>query len=286
MFYPFLSSAEHLPYTKERKLGEKGIKIRYLGTAGFVIESRERTFVLDPYLSRPSISQTLFTRIKPKAELLLRELPRADDVLIGHAHHDHILDAPLLCQQTGARLIGSHDACNVGRAGGLPEEQLVETAGREWITCGGDQVYGAPSIHGRVYGRVPLPGEMTEPPPWPPFYWQLRHGLVLNWLVEVAGLRIMHIDSADFIAEEFEGHSCDLLCLCAIGRQHRPDYVEEAVKLLKPKYIIPCHWDLFFTPFEGPHYLLPGVDLEGMLQEIGASGVASLLLPIGATIEL
>ena len=34
-------------------------------------------------------------------------LGRADDVLVGHAHMDHVLDAPSLCMRTGARLIGS-----------------------------------------------------------------------------------------------------------------------------------------------------------------------------------
>ena len=47
--------------------------------------------------------------------------PRANDVLVGHAHHDHVLDAPEVCRHTGARFIGGPDACQVARAAGLPE---------------------------------------------------------------------------------------------------------------------------------------------------------------------
>ena len=283
----FLSSADSLPFTKRKKWGSNGISLRYLGTAGFVVCDAQRTIVLDPFITRPSEFQTLFTRLEPNIELLKKEIPKADDVLIGHAHHDHILDAPALCHHTGARLIGSKDACNIGRAAGLPESQLRETQGREWISCGHHRIYGAPSRHGRVYfNKVPLPGTIDTPPSWPLHYSQYRHGLVLNWHLEMNGFSMVHIDSADFIPEELQNHECDLLCLCAIGRKYRPNYIKEAVRILKPKYIVPCHWDLFFTPFEGPHCLLPGVDLPGMLQEIEQEGVQSILLPIGARIDL
>jgi L-ascorbate metabolism protein UlaG (beta-lactamase superfamily) len=82
-----------------------------------------------------------------------RLIPKADDVLIGHAHFDHILDAPELCRQTGARLIGSRAACMVGRAAGLPEAQLVETAGREDIGSGAWTLRGLPSVHGKAFVR-------------------------------------------------------------------------------------------------------------------------------------
>ena len=46
--------------------------------------------------------------------------------LVGHAHHDHILDAPCVCHQTGARLIGSEDVIRVGRAAGLAKLAVVD----------------------------------------------------------------------------------------------------------------------------------------------------------------
>ena len=91
----------------------------------------------------------------------------------------------------------------------------------------------------------------------------------------------MHIDSADFIEEELQGLQADIICLCAIGRHYRPGYVADAVRILKPRWIIPCHWDWFFTPFEGPHLMLPGVDLPGFVEEIRAAGVTPAVLPIG-----
>lgn len=257
------------------------LQITYLGTAGFVLQNAERTLVLDPFINRPGLLRTLFGQLPSHAEPLKTLIPHADDVLIGHAHYDHILDAPLLCQQTGARLIGSSATMMVGRAAGLPESQLLQTQGREDIACGSWIVRGLPSVHGKaLFGRIPLPGDISAPPPWPPKLRDLRHGQVFNWWVQTNGLSVVHIDSADFIDAELAGHQADVVCLCAIGRRFRPNYVRDVVKLLQPRWIIPCHWDTMITPIDAPPDLLPGVDLPGFIDEIRAQDVTPLLTPI------
>lgn len=279
-----LEPAQPLPYVAEDTAIADGtapaLDIRYLGTAGFVISDGNHTVVLDPYLTRPDLLTSLTQPLAPDTALIARLIPEADDVLIGHAHHDHILDGPDLCKQTGARLIGSSSTVQVGIAAGLPPEQLVETAGREDIASGPWTVRGFPSRHGKIFGRIPFPGDLHAPPPWPPRMHQLKHGLVLNWLVDTGKLKVMHIDSADFIDEELAGHHCDIVCLCAIGRQARPNYVRDVVRLLKPTWVIPCHWDTMITPIEAAPDLLPGVDLPGFLREIEASGARPLLTPM------
>lgn len=257
------------------------IELRYLGTAGFVIRHPDRTVVLDPYISRAGLFTLLTRPLLCDAPLLKRLIPHADDVLIGHAHHDHVLDAPLLCQQTGARLIGSRATMMIGRAAGLPESQLVETAGRNNIASGTWTIRGLPSVHGKaLLGKIPLAGDITAPPPWPPKMTDLRHGLVLNWLVDTGGLKIAHIDSADFINAELAGQQADILCLCAVGRQHRPNYVQDAIRLLKPRWVVPCHWDSMLTHIEDTPDLLPQIDLLGLMQEIRDAGAEPLLVPI------
>jgi len=256
------------------------LSLRYLGTAGFVFEGGDHTLVVDPFITRPGLFATGLKRLVPDDALVAEVIPHADDVIIGHAHHDHILDAPSVCHRTGARLIGSVDACNVGRAAGLPESQLVATEGREDIATGPGLVRGLPSRHGRVYfNRVTLPGNISEPPQWPPRFRDLRHGLVLNWYIELAGVRVVHVDTADLIDEELHGVECDVLCLCAIGRKYRPGYVETAVGMLKPKWVVACHWDWFFTPYRADPKLLPGVDLPGFCKEIEAAGSTPVVLP-------
>lgn len=265
----------------ERPIKGDHVELTYLGTAGFVIKNAGRTLVIDPFINRPGPLRTLFGRLHSEPVPLQRLIPDADDVLVGHAHYDHILDAPTLCQQTGARLIGSSATMMVGRAAGLPESQLRETSGREDIASGNWTLRSLPSVHGKaLFGRIPLPGDISQPPPWPPKLRDLRHGLVLNWWIDTNGLRIVHIDTADFIAEELTGLKADLVCLCAIGRRYRPNYVRDVIRLLKPRWVLPCHWDTMMTPIDAPPELIPGVDLPGMLAEIEAEGAIPLLTPL------
>ena len=270
-----------LPQTRPDALPEArhGVELEYLGTAGFVLRGRGHTLVLDPYVTRVPLHK-LWRQLAADEALVSRVIPHADDVLVGHAHYDHVLDAPTLCQRTGARLIGARAVMQVGRAAGLPEHQLRETAGREEIPSGPFRVRGLPSRHGKVFmGRVLFPGDIERPPPWPPRIADLKHGLVLNWLVELGEFSLVHVDSADFVREELEGVRADVLCLCAAGRRHRPRYVEEAVELLRPRYVVPCHWDTMVTSLERP-VLLPGIDLPGMVREIEAAGAQPLLVPV------
>ncbi|MFZ5723078.1 MAG: MBL fold metallo-hydrolase [Pseudomonadota bacterium] len=256
------------------------VELTYLGTAGFIVRNAARTVVLDPFLTRPNLRRTFAAKLVPDTALIRRVIPHADDVLIGHTHYDHVLDAPDLCKQTGARLIGSRATIMVGRAAGVPQHQLVETAGHEDIRSGDWTVRGIPSRHGKVFGRIPFPGDIDFPPPWPPRMGDLRHGLVLNWMVHTGSLSIAHVDSADFINEELHGQQCDVLCLCAIGRKYRKDYTKEAIALLKPRWVVPCHWDTMITPLEADPDLIPTVDLPGFLEEIRDAGAEPLLTPI------
>jgi voltage-gated potassium channel len=131
-----------------------------------------------------------------------------------------------------------------------------------------------------------LPRETTTPPPWPARMRDLRHGQVLNWLVDTGGLRVLHVDSADFIRDELKGIKADLVCLCAIGRRYRPGYVREVVALTQPKWIVPCHWDTMVTPIDAPPEMLPGVDLPGFLREIEDAGVQALPVPLLGSLTL
>lgn len=257
-----------------------GVGLRYLGTAGFVVEAEGHTIVLDPYVSRIPLHR-LLAPLRSDDALLERVVPNADDVFVGHAHFDHILDAPSLCLRTGARLVGASAVTKVGRAMGLPASQLRETSGREPIASGPFTVTGLPSRHGKVlFGRVLFPGDITEPVSNPPRIAELKHGLVLSWHLQLGTFSMLHIDTADFIPEEFAGLRVDVLCLCAAGFRHRERYVAEAIELLRPRYVVPCHWDTMVTHIHATPHVLPGLDLPRMLREIEAAGATPVMVPI------
>lgn len=259
---------------------ERGaVELRWLGAAGFALRAGQRTLAIDPYLSRPGPRALLTRPLQPDTTRLRAELPQCDVVLVGHTHFDHALDAPTLALQTGARLVGSTDLAWLARAAGVPQEQVVPCAGLEEVELPGGRAIPLPSRHGRVYlGRVPLPGRITAPPAWPPRLRSMPHGQVFTWWVEWQGLRLAHVDSADYDTALLQGRSVDLLCLCAIGRRHRPGYTEEILRALRPRWVVACHWEDFFAPFGAPARQLPAVDLPGFVQEIRRAGAEPVVL--------
>ena len=254
------------------------LALRFLGTAGFTVRWAGRTLVLDPFLSRPGVLRTLLGRLRPDSVAIERHVPDADDVLVGHAHHDHVLDAPELCRRTGARLIGSRDVAHVAQAAGLPGEQMQVVSAGDTVACGPVTVRALQSRHGRVYGRVPFPGSIPAPPPWPARLRRFRHGEVLSWHLEGPGASVVHVDSADYVDEALEGVRADVLCACAIGWTWRPKYVEGLIERLRPRYVVPCHWDSFFGPVERAARVLPFCRLGGFLDAIRTQGSTPVLL--------
>ena len=84
-----------------------GVRIQWLGTAGFAIEHDGFVLLIDPYLTRASLATCLTTALQPALARLARVLPRADAIVLSHTHFDHALDVPALAKQTGAPVFGS-----------------------------------------------------------------------------------------------------------------------------------------------------------------------------------
>ncbi len=81
------------------------MRITWLGTAGFVIESPETTLLVDPFVTRPGFTR-LASRMIPDDLAIARHVPRkVDAVLCGHSHFDHVADAPRIAKHTKAKLV-------------------------------------------------------------------------------------------------------------------------------------------------------------------------------------
>lgn len=257
--------------------GQGALAFTFLGTAGFRLETAETALALDPYLTRAGILRSLFGRLVPDADAIRRAVPRCHAALVGHSHHDHALDAPELCRQTGATLLGSRATAHIAEAAGLPPAQVRVVEPRRPERVGAATATAFRSRHGKaLLGRVPIPGDIAAPPPWPPRMWSLKHGPVFHWLVEIAGTRVLHVDSADFVDEELA--EADVLCLCAVGRQYRRDYTRTLVERVKPKVVLPCHWDDFTVPLDAAPRQLPGVRVEEFVDEIRSLGARAVVL--------
>src|SRR5213075_3140263 len=76
------------------------IVLTYLGVAGWQLEAAGTIVITDPYLSRPADPDAPL--VPDAAAIAAHTPPHADLVLVGHSHHDHLLDAPSVARRTGA----------------------------------------------------------------------------------------------------------------------------------------------------------------------------------------
>ncbi len=246
---------------------------RWMGAAGFEIEARGRRMLIDPFVSRPGMRDTLFRDLVPDLDAVRHHVHTADVICAGHSHHDHAMDIGAICAHTGARVFGSESALHAARVTGAPDDKLSHIAAGDVVDHGPFRIRVLRSIHGKVFaGRIPSPGVMGDPAG--PFRLkQFRVGATFGLHVTVGSVTFLHLGSADFVEAAMHGMTCDVLLLCIVGRQGSPNFTHRILRTLRPKVVLPCHWDNFFLPFDQTARVIPRCDVEGFLEEVETSGV-------------
>ncbi|MCC6643987.1 MAG: MBL fold metallo-hydrolase [Polyangiaceae bacterium] len=261
-----------------------GVRVRWLGTAGHVLEGARTTLLIDPFVSRPSPLRVLLAPLESDPAAIARHVPsRVDGVLVGHSHFDHLLDAPAIALRAGAKLVGSRTTSAFGRAAGLTEAQLVEVPPEGATAEIGDaRVTFVPSLHARLaLGRVPFAGEVASPPRLPARAHRYRMGGAFGLLVELDGVRIYHNGSADLVDAEVAGLRADVALVGLAGRRATARYLPRLLGALTPSVVVPTHHDSFFAPLEAGARLLPGVDFGGFLSDVAELAPGARVLAPG-----
>ena len=99
------------------------IRLAWVGCATFRLTLGHPVVFLEAYMDRVPTA--------PHVGLSAKDVAKADFVLVGHAHFDHIAGAEIIAKNTGARIIGSHESCRVMREQDVPAGQLIPSQGGE-----------------------------------------------------------------------------------------------------------------------------------------------------------
>lgn len=95
--------------------------LRWLGTTNFEIAYRGQILLFDTYYDRGPRSRPI--------GVLPGDINRADLIVIGHAHFDHISDVQPIAANTGAPVMGAQTATDTALRLGVPENQLITVTG-------------------------------------------------------------------------------------------------------------------------------------------------------------
>jgi L-ascorbate metabolism protein UlaG (beta-lactamase superfamily) len=256
-------------------LGGGPVRVRWLGTAGFAIEHDGAVLLVDPYLTRASLPRCVAGPLVPDALAIARHAPKADAIVAGHTHFDHVLDVPSIALSTGAMVFGSRSLATLCRASGVPESRVRDVEGGPGsqpivAEVGPFRLRFVPSAHSRfLLGRVPFPGDIADCDDVPLRTERYRCGAVFAVEIGVAGRTIVHVGSAELLSSPFEAKEPDLVLLCTAGWTSSPDLPERLARALSPRAVLLSHWDDFFRPLERGARMLPAMQVPRLVDRLG-----------------
>jgi L-ascorbate metabolism protein UlaG (beta-lactamase superfamily) len=119
-------------------------RLDWYGCATFRLKLGEQVIFLDAYIDRVPAA--------PGTGLRADDIERADWIVVGHSHFDHLWGAERIAKRTGATIIGSHETVRIMEQVGVPLAQLLPVAGGERIRLAPEvtvSVY--PALHSCVW---------------------------------------------------------------------------------------------------------------------------------------
>lgn len=260
----------------------EGMTMEWLGTAGFRLTHEGTTILIDPFLTRRTLADTLGPpSVHSDPVMVARLTPAADAVLIGHCHFDHAVDVPELARR-GAKIYGSSNVTGLLGLHGLAGS-AVEVDPRQVYEIGPFTIRFVPSRHSKlVFGlAVPSDGEFTCDSLDALSSSAYRCGQVYGIHIEVEGRTIYHLGSADLVEDDYRLGPVDILLCCIAGRSMTRRFTPRMMATFDPGLVIPHHYDDFFSPVEGvagqPMGLSLNIDIGGFVDDVRAVSPAQAI---------
>lgn len=244
------------------KLAEP-IALTYLGVAGWQLDAGGRTLLADPYFSRPKLEGPI---APDPAAIAARAPKRAELIVVGHSHVDHLLDAPAVALASGAQILGSASTAHVARASGVPEDRVIPVKGGEDYDFGTYSVRVIPSLHSALDSKHVMGGVIAPGPKLPLKFAEYEEGGTFIYLVRIAGRQILIQNTANFIERELEELRPDIAIIAPGLRQEIHDYTCRLLRVLGyPPLVYATHFDNWRGP---PVDEPPSADLTAFVEEV------------------
>ena len=237
------------------------MKIKWLLTAGFEINTPNHKVFIDPYISRPknAIPQLQHTTIA--------NIKEGEAIFLSHGHFDHAFDLPQIVDGTDIKIY-----CSIPTSKALVNKRGVAKKNVHAVKAG-DVFDFSPDFSVKVIkskhirfnislilkkifsGDIFKTKKLTGLGTLEVFKW--RAGQVLGYLFEFEqGKKFLHFGSGGYLKEEIAKLPKDIDYFLApvAGRSNSDEYLAKLAGMIEPKNVIPHHYDDFFPPISWMAY--------------------------------
>ena len=220
------------------------MELTFLGHACFLLNDGTYKVLTDPFLSGNGLAA------------ISAEEADADFIFVTHGHGDHVGDSIEISRRTGAPV-----CCSVDLANGVFSPAGVET------------------MVGNLGGRIPMPFGGAK-------LFQALHGsgvpgcLSCGFIFEMGGKKIYHAGDTGLMAdmalladEEIDAALLPIGDLYTMG----PDDALRAVKMIRPKLVIPMHYDTFPAIRQDAEAFASAVEASGFCAKVLRPGESTVI---------
>ena len=210
--------------------------VRFLGHSCCEVSDGDHRILIDPFLTGNPLAAAKAEELSPTA------------ILISHAHNDHIGDALEIAKRAGSTLVGIYEVATWFQQQGVEAHGMSIGGGFQfpwgWVKL-------TQAWHGSTY--VDENGVMHT------------LGTPAGLLLRTGGKLLYHAGDTGLFGDMalIGRHGIDVAFL-PIGDNFTmgPDDALEAVKLLKPKTVVPMHYDTFPPIKQDAHAWAQRVEAE------------------------
>lgn len=258
------------------------VDIQYLGSGGYLVRRGTDVALFAPVYSNPTAPEVFLghefrTEARLVDSLLPAEADRAQAIIVGHSHYDHLLDTPWIAthRATSATIYGSSTMKHL--LAKMPgADRIVEldknADSKQWVPIPNSRMrlLALPSEHsdqlridtfGLVWPLHAFRGELTEDAselPRKAAEW--AEGRTFAYLLDFLDdsnkteFRVYFQDSGTHLGVGFgpaqgdpEYRRTDVALICGSGDFNGLDHPGGIVAHLQPRHVIVGHWEDFFV---------------------------------------
>ena len=244
------------------------MKVTYLGTTTLLFDDGKDQIMFDCHVTRPSIKRCFFGKLSTDTAISDRVIKdfgidRLRGIFVSHSHHDHVLDVPYFAEKCRADVFGSVSALNVARGGGIGEESLHSFGDSLNYQVGDFVITVIPSLHSKPHWFNNDIGKTIDKPLAQPARMKaFREGGSCDFLVVNGDKRFLIRPSCNYIIGRLDDIKADVLFLGITelskkSGKWRESFFSQTIGKVRPRVVIPVHWDDFFSPLYGSVKCMP-----------------------------